>query len=121
MNAGKLLLLAVFVAASPGLAQPPPPDTLVSPEVRPNRSVTFRLRALKATQVTLFGSWMPLGTQEPMIKGADGIWSVTVAPLAPNGYLYSFTVDGMTVADPVNPDVKLRQRTSASLLEIPAD
>jgi hypothetical protein len=39
---------------------------------------------------------------------------------APNGYFYTFTVDGVTVADPVNPDVKLRQRTSASLLEIPA-
>ena len=120
MNARELLLLAVVTAASRGLAQPPPPDTLVSPEVRPDRSVTFRVRAPKATQVSLFGAWMPLGTQKPMIKDADGIWSVTVDPLPPNGYLYTFTVDGVTVADPVNPDVKLRQRTSASILEIPA-
>lgn len=120
MNARRLLLWAVIVAASRGLAQPPPPDTLVSPEVRADRTVTFRVRAAKAAQVTLFGAWMPLGTQQPMTKDADGIWSVTLGPLAPNGYLYSFTVDGVTIADPVNPDVKLRQRTSASLLEIPA-
>lgn len=120
MNARKLLLLAVVVAVGRGLAQPPPPDTLVSPEVRPDRTVTFRIRAPKSAQVTLFGAWMPLGTQEPMTKDADGIWSVTLGPLAPNGYLYTFTVDGVTIADPVNPDVKLRQRTSASLLEIPA-
>ena len=119
MNSRTLMLLAAMTAAWRGSAQPPPPDTLVSPELGPDRKVTFRIRAAKAAQVTLFGSWMPLGTQEPMTRNSDGIWSVTVGPLAPNGYLYTFTVDGVTVADPVNPDVKLRQRTSASLLEIP--
>jgi enterochelin esterase-like enzyme len=120
MKAKKLLLLTTLVAASRGMAQPPPPDNLVSPEVRPDRTVTFRVRAPKAGQVALFGSWMPLGTQQPMTKDGEGVWSVTVGPIAPNGYLYTFTVDGVTIADPVNPDVKLRQRTSASLLEIPA-
>ena len=124
MNVRNILLLAhaVVAAASLAIAQPPPADTLVSPEVQRDRKVTFRIRAPKAAQVTLFGAWMPLGTQEPMTKdAATGLWSVTVGPLAPNGYLYSFTVDGVTVADPVNPDIKLRQRTSASLLEIPGD
>ena len=120
MNAKRMLLAAALVLVSRGLAQPPAPDTLVSPEVQPDRKVTFRMRAPKAAQVGLFGAWMPLGTLEPMTKGADGVWSVTVGPLAPSGYLYSFTVDGVTIADPVNPDVKLRQRTSGSLLEIPA-
>jgi enterochelin esterase family protein len=121
MNAKRLLLTATLAFVSLGLAQPPPADNLVSPEVRPERKVTFRIRAPKSAQVGLFGSWMPLGTLEPMTKDADGVWSVTVGPLAPNGYLYTFNVDGVIIADPVNPDVKLRQRTSASLLEIPAD
>ena len=113
------LLCAVLAFAGAALAQPPPPDTLVSPEIHPDRTVTFRVRAPKAAEVTMFGAWMPAGTQQPLAKGADGIWTVTLGPIAPNGYLYTFTIDGVTVADPVNPDVKLRQRTSASLLEIP--
>jgi 1,4-alpha-glucan branching enzyme len=62
----------------------------------------------------LFGAWMPVGAEEPMTKDADGVWTVTAGPLAPNGYLYTFNIDGVTVADPINPDVKLRQRTSAT-------
>jgi 1,4-alpha-glucan branching enzyme len=112
-------IILLCMAARAAFAQPPAPDTLVSPEVRPDRTVTFRIRAPKAAQVTLFGAWMPVGTQQPMTRDADGVWTATVGPLAPNGYLYTFTVDGVTIADPVNPDVKLRQRTSASLLEVP--
>ena len=116
----KLVLLVTLALTSLGLAQPPPRDSLTSPEIQPDRRVTFRIRAPKATRVTLFGAWMPLGSEEPMTKDADGIWSVTVGPLSPNGYLYTFNVDGVTIADPINPDVKLRQRTSASLLEVPS-
>ena len=74
------------------LAQPPPRDTLVSPELQPAGKVTFRVRAPKAARVTLFGAWMPLGTEEPMTKDADGVWSVTVGPLTPNGYLSNLSV-----------------------------
>jgi enterochelin esterase-like enzyme len=56
-----------------------------------------------------------------MTKGADGVWSITTAPLEANGHLYWFNLDGLAIADPVNPVVKLRQRTSASLVEVPAD
>ena len=111
-----LALLATGVA----IAQPPPRDTLVSPEIQSDKRVTFRVRAPNAHRVTLFGAWMPIGSEEPMTKDTEGVWSVTVGPLAPNGYLYTFNIDGVTVADPINPDVKLRQRTSASLLEVPA-
>jgi enterochelin esterase family protein len=41
--------------------------------------------------------------------------------MEPSIYIYGFTVDGMDIADPVNPAVKLRARTSASLLEVPGD
>jgi len=114
-----VFVLLVGMAAT-GLPQTPP-DTLLSPEVRPDRTVTFRLRAPKASEVTVTGDWMldyP-SSKTPLTKDSDGVWSVTVGPLVPNIYLYSFTVDGMTIADPVNPTVKLRARTSASLVLVP--
>lgn len=95
------------------------PDTLVSPEVQANQRVTFRLRAPKAEEVTFFGDWMSIGAREPMTKDTNGVWSVTLGPLPPGLYIYTFTLDGLTMADPVNPRMKLRARTSASLLEIP--
>jgi enterochelin esterase-like enzyme len=41
--------------------------------------------------------------------------------LEPSIYLYTFSVDGVTIADPVNPRIKLRSRTSASMVEVPAE
>ncbi len=64
---------------------------------------------------------MPVGTQRKMDKGAEGVWSVTLGPLPPSIYLYSFAIDGITAADPVNPRIKLRARTSASMVEVPSD
>lgn len=112
-----VMLLASLHAA---FAQTPPPDGLVSPEVLSDGRVTFRLRAPKAAEVTLFGDWMPVGSKHPLTKDGEGIWSATVGPIEATIHLYSFTVDGVTMADPVNPRVKLRQRTSASLVEVPA-
>jgi enterochelin esterase family protein len=99
-------------------------DTLVSPEVHADRSVTFRIRAPQATTVTLTGDWMATlatstGGTVPLTKDPSGVWSVTTQPLEPTVHLYSFTVDGMNIADPVNPKIKLRVRTSASLVEVP--
>jgi enterochelin esterase-like enzyme len=108
--------------ALPSIAptQTPAADGLVSPEVRADRSVTFRVRAPKAAEVTLYGDWMPVGKPEPMTKGSDGVWSIHTAPLEATGHLYWFNLDGVAVADPINPVIKVRQRTSASLVEIPA-
>ena len=117
----KRFSLAFFFAALAMAQTQPPPDTLVSPEVHSDRRVTFRIRAPKASEVTFFGDWMPIGTQEKMTKNADGVWGVTLGPIAPSIYIYAFTVDGMTIADPVNPRIKLRARTSASLVEVPSD
>ena len=54
-----------------------------------------------------------------MTKDATGVWSVTSDPLEPTVHLYFFTVDGQAIADPINPRMKLRVRTSASLVEVP--
>jgi enterochelin esterase family protein len=116
-----LLALGTAAAAQPG--SPAPGDTLQSPEVHPDRKVTFRLRAPKASEVTVAGEWTrpgaPPNAPEKMARDAQGVWSITVGPLEPNIYIYVFNVDGMTVTDPINPLVKLRARTSASMVEIP--
>jgi len=80
---------------------------LNSPEVRDDRTVTFRLRAPEAKQVNLVGVHIltALGRgREPMpfIKGEDGIWTLTVGPLKPDMYVYHFNVDGMQITDPSN-------------------
>ena len=96
-------------------------NQVVSPEVHADRTVTFRLQAPKANDVGFYGDWMPVGTSQKMTKDAAGLWSLTTPPLPPSIYIYAFTIDGLTIADPVNPRMKLRARTSASLLEVPGD
>jgi 1,4-alpha-glucan branching enzyme len=69
------------------------------------QEVTFRLDAPFASQVFLageFNDWSP--TAEPMGKGDDGIWRVTVQ-LDPGRYEYKFVVDGTWMEDPENPDM----------------
>src|SRR5262245_8121150 len=99
----------------------PRPAGVVSPEVHPDRRVTFRVSAPKAAVVTLTADWLAAGTTEKLTKDDRGVWSVTVGPLAPGVAIYNFNIDGLAVADPVNPRVKLRARTSASLVEVPGD
>jgi enterochelin esterase family protein len=77
---------------------------LHSPEVLPDGRVTFRLASPKASEVILKGNWdAAAGT--PMSKGADGVWSVTSGPIAPDLWTYSYSVDGATTLDPVNHDI----------------
>ena len=91
---------------------------VVSPEVHADRTVTFRVMASKATDVAFYGDWMPVGKPDKMTRCEDGVWSITMGPLEPSIYIYHFVVDGITMADPVNPRVKLRARTSASMVEV---
>ena len=53
-------------------------------------------------------------------KDADGVWSVTVGPIAPEIYHYNFTIDGVRTIDPANPQLKTGSTPStiASVLEV---
>ena len=107
-------LLAATVAAP---AQPAKSSTPVSPEVHPDRKVTFRVRAPKATEVTLTADWQASGA-EKMTKDDAGVWSITVGPLEPGPAIYNVNIDGVAVPDPINPRVKLRAQTSASIVDV---
>jgi enterochelin esterase family protein len=79
---------------------------LNSPDVRDDRTVTFRLKTPEARTVELAGVAIltVLGHQKPVPfqKGADGVWSLTIGPLPPDMYVYHLVVDGVQVADPNN-------------------
>lgn len=111
--------LAMLACVSSARAQTTRPDNLVSPEVLSDGKVTFRIRAPKASEVTMTGDWMPANSPERLTRDEQGTWSVTLGPLEPGIAIYSFTMDGMAIADPVNPRMKIRARTSASLVEVP--
>ncbi len=98
-----------------------PNATLVSPEVSADRHVTFRIFAPKASEVTLTGDWLGSAPPPKLSKDEKGVWSVTLGPFEPSIYIYSFNVDGVSIPDPINPRIKLRARTSASMVEVKAD
>lgn len=106
-------MLTILLAGSAALAQPPgaqpnPGATLKSTEVLPDRRVIFRIYAPKASEVTLAGDFVSQGrgTAGAMRKDDEGVWSLTVGPLVPDFYSYTFTVDGVRTIDPRNPMVK---------------
>lgn len=100
----KSAALALALIATLG-GQPAQTPSVVSPEIHPDRTVTFRVLAPKASDAGFFGDWMPVGTLQKMTRNTDGVWSYTTPPLPAGIYIYSFTIDGLTIADPVNPRV----------------
>ena len=75
---------------------------VVSPEVKDGQ-VTFRLKADYATDVQLYGSWMPgYGDRIQLKRGQNYIWEVTIPAPTPEIYTYNFFVDGVSVNDPTN-------------------
>jgi enterochelin esterase-like enzyme len=96
---------------------PAPP--IVSVEVAANRTVVFRLRAPEANDVKVGGDFV--SPPQPLSKDADGVWSVTLGPLRPAIYSYTFRLDGVAVLDPANPMIQLGERNSASMFEVPGD
>jgi enterochelin esterase-like enzyme len=70
-----------------------------SPEVLGDGRITFRLLAPKATEVLLQGNWEG-GRGVAMMKDNSGVWSVTTAPLQPELWAYTFSVDGVRTLDP---------------------
>lgn len=87
---------------------------IVSPEIHPDHTVTFRIAAPKAVKVQVTGDFLPTqkmqtpfgefdapGTADMIEK--DGVWEYTTpAPLAPELYSYTMLVDGLKINDPSN-------------------
>lgn len=87
---------------------------LVSPEIHPDHTVTFRYAAPKAIRVQLTGDFLASQTiqtergpaERPGVvdlKEVKGVWEYTTPePLLSELYNYSFIVDGLKTTDPNN-------------------
>lgn len=116
------LALAQLVAAgptnsTPNAVRPQRQSPMLSPDVAADGMVTFRLRAPKAAEVFLNGQW-PSG-RACMTKDPEGLWSLTVGPVPPGIWEYSFEVDGLAMIDPANTQIKPMRNPTTSILQIP--
>jgi enterochelin esterase family protein len=118
--------LALAVFADRAFAQPPggrgprtPP--VISPEVKDDRHVIFRIRAPKAQAVKLTASDIPGNGQggAELKKGENDVWEVTLGPIDPGAYRYRFDVDGVFVVDPRNPSASESNNNAWSLVYVP--
>jgi enterochelin esterase family protein len=89
-----------------------------SAEVQPDGRIVFRVRAPKATEVSVTGDFLPRPLA--MEKDEKGLWTATSAPLEPAIYGYAFNVNGVRVADPASGQLQAGVRGVSSLVEVPA-
>ena len=94
---------------------------VVSPEVAADGSVTFRVFSPKANEVALNGSWMGFRETLPLTKAENGVWSVSIKPLASSMYHYNFFIDGVAAIDVTNPHALRDGTRYASLLMVPGE
>ena len=113
-----ILLIACFTSIEvAGQARRP---RIVSPEVHPEQTVTFRFSAPDADKVELNAQF--LEERVALIKDTSGLWSVTVGQVEPDIYPYYFVVNGtVQVADPNNVHIFPNERFKNSLVDIPGD
>src|SRR5205823_3077480 len=98
--------------------------SFVSPEVRPDRRLTFRVFAPEAARVELRGGDIPGiggrgGTPPQFTRNSDGVWDTTVGPVPAGAYRYVFVVNGVTVVDSRNPMTSQTNTTVYSLAVVP--
>jgi enterochelin esterase-like enzyme len=93
-------------AAAPA-ARPRMAPRIVSPEILPDNKVTFRVYAKDALKITVSGEWQTgFNASEALVRNDTGLFSLTVGPLKPELYGYTFTVDGVRTIDQGNVQVR---------------
>ncbi|MEO6830085.1 MAG: alpha/beta hydrolase-fold protein, partial [Acidobacteriaceae bacterium] len=107
-----VFLIATGLVASAQRVTVPP-----TPQIHADHKVTFYFPAPGASTVKfrLGGVAYPL----PMEKNSQGLWSITVGPLQPEIYTYSFLVDGVSLLDPSNPRIVPNLRSPSNSFEVP--
>jgi para-nitrobenzyl esterase len=111
--------IAEAARAEASRRDPSPNDTLVSTEVADDHRVTFRIYAPRARAVAVRGDLVKNYGAVPLTRNAEGVWSVTVGPLAPDFYSYTFVVDGVKTVDPKNAAIKQGLSSVDNMLLVP--
>ena len=102
-------------------------ERIVSPEIHADRTVTFRVKAPHARRVLLNATTIlnALGSADSniafQVQDDDGVWSLTLGPLPPDIYDYSFVIDGTSFADPNCFDAQTGFMAPRSLLIVSDD
>ena len=109
------MCVAVCLCAAATLAQKPKLEK--STVCNADGTVTFRYENSNAKDVQVD---VQFAGRKPMQKDANGIWTVTLGPAAPDMYPYCFVVDGVSVMDPLCELYFPNEGFKNSLLEIPA-
>ncbi len=116
----RLLFFAlVFGISELAVGQRPGGREIISPQVNPDKTVTFRYRAPSAKAVKVSAQFEKAAVD--MKKDSTGVWSVTMGPVKPDMYPYSFLVDGVQVADPLNTVIFPNEGFKNSIVEINGD
>jgi enterochelin esterase family protein len=95
---------------------------VVSPDVTPDRKITFRVLAPHAQAVRLNASdipGVPFGPGGALTKGQNGVWEMSVGPVPAGAYRYTFAIDGVATIDPRNPSTSESNNNSWSLVYVP--
>lgn len=94
-------LMALMCVAQLGYAQQAlwGNNSIKSPVVNADKTVTFALRAPEAQKVQVGGECIN-GNVADMQKDEKGVWTYTTQPLESELYLYNFIVDGVRISDP---------------------
>lgn len=92
---------------------------IISPEVREDRAVVFRVSAPQAKSVKV-SLTLGAGTHD-LSRDEAGIWSATIGPLAPELYHYSVVIDGVRLAEPSLAFYQPSGAPARSLVEVPGD
>jgi enterochelin esterase family protein len=111
-----LLLTAALSISFFVIGQPSRVPQFESPQVTDDNTVIFRFYAPSAKDVKL-NTQFERGSV-PMKKDSSGVWSVTLGPVKPDMYPYSFVVDGIQVADPKNSNIFPNEGFQNSIVEI---
>ncbi len=107
-------------APQPGRPRGPQTPPIISPEVSADHHITFRVRAPKAENVRLAAGDIPgNGPGSVLTKGTNDVWEVTVGPIDPGAYRYTFSIDGVSVIDPRNPATSESNNNTWSLVTVP--
>jgi len=136
-----LVVAAVFVSSvGVGASQAPQtnrPPTVVSPEVRADRTVVFRIFAPNADTVAINAGDIPAdslaapttqaaGEQAQagrgrlvFTRGDNGVWEATTNPVPPGAFRYVFVVDGVRTIDPVNTRLSESNTATWSWFDVP--
>ena len=110
------LLIALLILLFPSIGYSQRRPSVVSPEFGDGGAVSFRIPAPDAKKVELVGQW-PNGTAS-MNKNDSGIWELVIDKIPPGVWEYSLRVDGVTMIDPNNSEIKPMRSPRSSIIHI---